>query len=88
MVTILPSIDIVDALIVLGGLVSIHVLASLFTVWSVDFKCFTQYRKANDIYAADSCKLHRGVTNDVEYRMIEEFVKIMFMVEKFDRMDI
>ncbi|KAG6737239.1 hypothetical protein POTOM_058752 [Populus tomentosa] len=72
MVTIVPIIDIVDALIVLGGLVSIHVLASLFTVWSVDFKCFTQYRKANDIYAADSCKLHRGVTNDVEYRMVEE----------------
>ena len=45
MVTILPGIDIVDALIILGGLVSIHVLASLFTVWSVDFKCFTQYRK-------------------------------------------
>ncbi|KAL9344303.1 hypothetical protein Peur_061978 [Populus x canadensis] len=31
MVTIVPSIDIVDALIVLGGLVSIHVLALLFT---------------------------------------------------------
>jgi len=42
MVTIVPSIDIVDALIVLGGLVSIHVLALLFTAL---FKCFVQYSK-------------------------------------------
>ncbi|KAJ6762358.1 CATION-TRANSPORTING ATPASE-RELATED [Salix koriyanagi] len=45
MVTIMPSIDIVDALIVLGGLVSIHVLTLLFTAWSIDFKCFVQYSK-------------------------------------------
>ncbi|KAB5511768.1 hypothetical protein DKX38_028796 [Salix brachista] len=45
MVTIVPSIDIVDALIVLGGLVSIHVLTLLFTAWSIDFKCFVQYSK-------------------------------------------
>ncbi|KAJ6349666.1 hypothetical protein OIU77_007112 [Salix suchowensis] len=57
MVTIVPSIDIVDALIVLGGLVSIHVLTLLFTAWSIDFKCFVQYSKVNDIYAADSCKV-------------------------------
>ncbi|KAJ6291012.1 hypothetical protein OIU76_024179 [Salix suchowensis] len=57
MVTIVPSIDIVDALIVLGGLVSIHVLTLLFTAWSIDFKCFVQYSKVNDINAADSCKV-------------------------------
>uniref|UniRef100_A0A6N2KV38 Uncharacterized protein n=1 Tax=Salix viminalis TaxID=40686 RepID=A0A6N2KV38_SALVM len=57
MVTIVPSIDIVDALIVLGGLVSIHVLTLLFTAWSIDFKCFVQYSKVNNIYAADSCKV-------------------------------
>ncbi|XP_011001240.1 PREDICTED: probable manganese-transporting ATPase PDR2 [Populus euphratica] len=57
MVTIVPSIDIVDAFIVLGGLVAVHVLVLLFTAWSVDFKCFVQYSKVNDIYAADSCKV-------------------------------
>ena len=51
MVTIVPSIDIVDALIVLGGLVSIHVLALLFTAWSVDFKCFVQYSKVIWLFA-------------------------------------
>ena len=45
MVTIVPSIDNVDALIVLGGLVSIHFLALPFTAWSVDFKCFIQNSK-------------------------------------------
>ena len=45
MVTVVPSIDIVDAFIVLGGLVAIHVLVLLFTAWSVDFKCFVQYSK-------------------------------------------
>ncbi|KAL3564660.1 hypothetical protein D5086_032706 [Populus alba] len=48
MITIVPSIDIVDALIVLGGLVSTHVLALLFTAL---------FNIANDIYAADSCKV-------------------------------
>ncbi|KAJ6927009.1 manganese-transporting ATPase PDR2 [Populus alba x Populus x berolinensis] len=57
MVTVVPSIDIVDAFIVLGGLVAIHVLVLLFTAWSVDFKCFVQYSKVNDIRAADTCKV-------------------------------
>lgn len=42
---ILPSIDIGDAAIVLGGLLATHILFWLFTAWSVDFKCFVQYSK-------------------------------------------
>lgn len=44
-VALISSLDIVDASIVLGGLVAVHVLVLLFTVWSVDFKCFIQYSK-------------------------------------------
>ncbi|XP_022965544.1 probable manganese-transporting ATPase PDR2 [Cucurbita maxima] len=54
---VVPSIDFGDALIVLGGLVALHVLVLLFTGWSVDFKCFVQYSKVNDIYHADTCKI-------------------------------
>lgn len=43
--TILPSLDFVDAAIVLGGLVALHILFCLFTGWSVDFKCFAHYSK-------------------------------------------
>lgn len=45
LITIVPSIDIVDAAIVLGGFVAFHILVWLFTVWSVDFRCFVQYAK-------------------------------------------
>ncbi|XP_062083748.1 probable manganese-transporting ATPase PDR2 [Humulus lupulus] len=55
--TILPSIDIVDAAIVSGAIATLHILVFLFTVWSVDFKCFVQYAKVNDIHHADSCKV-------------------------------
>ncbi|XP_048327551.1 probable manganese-transporting ATPase PDR2 isoform X2 [Ziziphus jujuba] len=55
--TIVPSIDIVDAAIVLGGFVALHILVRLFTVWSVDFKCLVQYAKVNDIHQADVCKV-------------------------------
>lgn len=44
-VTIVPSLDLGDAVIVLGGLVALHILVSLFTVWSVDFGCFVKYSK-------------------------------------------
>lgn len=54
---ILPSIDIGDAAIVLGGLLATHILFWLFTAWSVDFKCFVQYSKVNDIHHADACKI-------------------------------
>jgi hypothetical protein len=47
--TIVPSIDIGDATIVLGGLVALHILVWLFTAWSVDFKCFVQYSKVCNI---------------------------------------
>ncbi|KAK1392069.1 putative manganese-transporting ATPase PDR2 [Heracleum sosnowskyi] len=52
-----PSLDFVDALIILGGVVAVHVLVFLFTVWSVDFKCFIQYSKVSDIQQADGCKI-------------------------------
>ncbi|XP_023890076.2 LOW QUALITY PROTEIN: probable manganese-transporting ATPase PDR2 [Quercus suber] len=55
--TIVPSIDFGDAVIVLGGLVALHILVWLFTAWSVDFKCFVQYSKVNDIHHADACKI-------------------------------
>ncbi|CAL5420647.1 unnamed protein product [Camellia sinensis] len=44
-VTVLPSLDFVDAAIVLGGLAVLHILVFLFTGWSVDFRCFVQYSK-------------------------------------------
>lgn len=55
--TIVPSLDFLDAAIVFGGIVAIHILVLLFTVWSVDFKCFVQYNKVDDILLADSCKV-------------------------------
>ncbi|XP_021282749.1 probable manganese-transporting ATPase PDR2 [Herrania umbratica] len=54
---VVPSIDFVDAAIVLGGLVVTHILVWLFTAWSVDFKCLVQYSKVNDIHLADACKI-------------------------------
>ncbi|KAA8522607.1 hypothetical protein F0562_013032 [Nyssa sinensis] len=57
LLVIVPSLDIADASIVLGGLIAIHILVFLFTVWLVDFKCFVQYTKVNDIHHADSCKI-------------------------------
>ena len=47
---VVPSIDLVDAAIVFGGLVVTHVLVLLFTGWSVDFKCLVQYSKVLDIH--------------------------------------
>ncbi|KOM40792.1 hypothetical protein LR48_Vigan04g099000 [Vigna angularis] len=54
---ILPSLDFVDAAIVLGALLALHILVWLFTGWSVDFKCFAHYSKAKNIDQADSCKI-------------------------------
>ncbi|XP_057727468.1 probable manganese-transporting ATPase PDR2 isoform X2 [Arachis stenosperma] len=55
--SILPSLDFVDAAIVFGGLVALHILVWLFTGWSVDFKCFAHFSKVRDIHQADSCKI-------------------------------
>ncbi|XP_015061017.1 probable manganese-transporting ATPase PDR2 [Solanum pennellii] len=57
LLTVVPSLDITDALIVLGALVAFHSLVFLFTVWSVDFKRFVQYSKVDDIHLADCCKV-------------------------------
>ncbi|KAI3415052.1 Cation-transporting ATPase [Psidium guajava] len=54
---VVPSLDFADAVIVLGGLVGLHILVWLFTAWSVDFKCFIQYSRVNDIHHADACKI-------------------------------
>ncbi|XP_020213650.1 probable manganese-transporting ATPase PDR2 [Cajanus cajan] len=54
---ILPSLDFVDAAIVFGALVALHILVWLFTGWSVDFKCFAHYSKVRNIEQADSCKI-------------------------------
>lgn len=43
--TVVPSIDITDAIIVLGGLMLSHILVLLFTAWSVDFRSFVQFNK-------------------------------------------
>lgn len=55
--TVVPSIDISDAIIVFGGLVVLHILVGLFTAWSVEFRCFVQYSKVNSIQQADACKI-------------------------------
>lgn len=57
MIVIVPSLDFLDAFIVLGGLLAVHILVFLFTVWSVDFKCFVQYSKVRDIHHANACKI-------------------------------
>lgn len=54
-VALISSLDIVDAFIVLGGLVAVHVLVLLFTVWAVDFKCFIQYSKVRFVLPAVNC---------------------------------
>lgn len=54
-VVLIPSVEFVDALIILGGLVAVHVLVFLFTVWSVDFKCFIQYSKVRYVLPAVNC---------------------------------
>ncbi|KAL2347135.1 hypothetical protein Fmac_001135 [Flemingia macrophylla] len=54
---ILPSLDFVDAAIVFGALVALHILVWLFTGWSVDFKCFAHYSKVRNIDQSDSCKI-------------------------------
>ncbi|KAK9156520.1 hypothetical protein Scep_003094 [Stephania cephalantha] len=55
--TVVPSIDFSDALVVLAGLLAFHVLVLLFTAWSVDFRCFVQFSKVRDIQHADACKI-------------------------------
>ncbi|KAJ9562227.1 hypothetical protein OSB04_007387 [Centaurea solstitialis] len=57
MIVIVPSLDFLDAFIVLGGLLALHILVFLFTVWSVDFKCFVHFSKVKDINHANACKI-------------------------------
>ncbi|KAL6610003.1 hypothetical protein ACP70R_039972 [Stipagrostis hirtigluma subsp. patula] len=52
-----PALDFTDALIVLAALSAAHILAFLFTAWSVDFRAFVGYSKVKDIRAANACKV-------------------------------
>ncbi|KAL3655459.1 putative manganese-transporting ATPase pdr2 [Castilleja foliolosa] len=54
---VVPKLEFGDASIVLGGISAFHILVFLFTVWSVDFKCFVMYSKVHDIHRADACKI-------------------------------
>ncbi|RAL49033.1 hypothetical protein DM860_001353 [Cuscuta australis] len=54
---VVPSLDFVDACIVLGVIAVSHIIVFLFTLWSVDFKCFVKYSKVCDIHLADACKI-------------------------------
>ncbi|EMS47412.1 putative cation-transporting ATPase [Triticum urartu] len=47
-----PALDFTDALVILGVLSASHILAFLFTAWSVDFRAFVK-----DIHAANACKV-------------------------------
>lgn len=47
MIIILPSLDFLDSFIILGGLLTLHIFMFLFSIWSVDFKCFLQYSKVS-----------------------------------------
>lgn len=55
--TILPTLDFVDAAIVLAAFLVLHILVFLFTAWSVGFHCFIHFSKVNDIHQADACKI-------------------------------
>lgn len=45
--TILPTIDFVDAAIVFGAFLALHILVFLFTAWSVDFKSFVHHSQVS-----------------------------------------
>lgn len=51
---VVPSLDFGDALIVLGSMTAFHVLFFLFTVWSVDFRCFIQFSKVHICHSLSS----------------------------------
>ncbi|PWA69404.1 Cation-transporting P-type ATPase [Artemisia annua] len=57
LITVVPCFDFLDAFIVLGGILAVHILVFLFTVWSVDFKCLVQNSKVKDILHANACKI-------------------------------
>ncbi|KAK9122525.1 hypothetical protein Sjap_012127 [Stephania japonica] len=78
-VTVVPSIDFSDAMLVLAGLLAFHVLALLFTAWSIEFRCFVQFSKARDIQHADACKItpakFSGSKEIVELRRRQPFTE-------------
>lgn len=52
-----PALDFTDALIVLAALSAAHILAFLFTAWSVDFRAFVGYSKASSLSILNSYNL-------------------------------
>ncbi|CAM6082661.1 unnamed protein product [Calypogeia fissa] len=57
LVMAVSQMDTGDAGILLLCLVLVHILTFLFTVWSVDFRCFMHAYKVKDVHAADVCKV-------------------------------
>ncbi|KAG8085521.1 hypothetical protein GUJ93_ZPchr0010g7234 [Zizania palustris] len=57
LLVVVPALDFTDALVVLGVFSAFHILAFLFTAWSVDFRAFVGYSKVKDIRAANACKV-------------------------------
>ncbi|KAL5203124.1 hypothetical protein ABZP36_014076 [Zizania latifolia] len=57
LLVVVPALDFTDALVILGALSASHILAFLFTAWSVDFRAFVGYSKVKDIRAANACKV-------------------------------
>lgn len=45
LLVVLPSIDFVDAAIVIGVIFAVHILVVLFTGWLVEFRCLVQFSK-------------------------------------------
>ncbi|CAI7759985.1 unnamed protein product [Closterium sp. NIES-54] len=50
-------LDFVEMAIVTGALVSLNILTALFTVWSVDFRCFAHARQVASVHEAEVCKV-------------------------------
>ncbi|KAG8068811.1 hypothetical protein GUJ93_ZPchr0005g15800 [Zizania palustris] len=57
LLVVVPALDFTDSLVILGALSASHILAFLFTAWSVDFRAFVGYSKVKDIGAANACKV-------------------------------
>ncbi|GJP47781.1 hypothetical protein CLOM_g6950 [Closterium sp. NIES-68] len=50
-------LDFTEMAIVTGALVSLNILTALFTVWSVDFRCFAHARQVSSVHEAEVCKV-------------------------------
>ncbi|XP_062179368.1 probable manganese-transporting ATPase PDR2 isoform X1 [Phragmites australis] len=53
-----PALDFTDSLIILAALSAAHILAFLFTAWSVDFRAFVGYSKASRLSTLNPSSQH------------------------------